>query len=134
MHQRMRYFQVWFVDNQFVVEQDVDVYWSVVVARWSRRASLRSMFGPLAQFALYLLCGLKHFAGRKRGLTAHDTIQKRMVGLESPRLGFYQRRPAHYRPYPAVNESDGLLQQLPALAKIGAKPQIHRVQLTVHRS
>ena len=76
-------------ETEVVVEQDVNVYGTVVVdgATGGRCQAFGGVFATLAEAELNILCASQDGKGREAGLHANDGIDERVGRLEAPGLG-----------------------------------------------
>lgn len=109
--------QIGLVYLYVIIEEDVDVYWTVSILTIGRLPC------P-AQFTLYLFRSLQHFAWGHPGVDANAGIEKLMFALEAPWCCLHKGRGALYRADTLPQEGDGRLEQLPTVAKIGTQGEI----------
>ena len=110
MHERMRNLQVWLIDHQVIIEQDINVDRTVLI-------EVGDMLLP-SQLALDSLSGFKKLTRGECSLTEDDAIEELIFRLESPRFGFDEGGLPKHRPYPLTNERYGFLDILLPITQI----------------
>lgn len=125
MHQRMRNLQVWLVNRQVVIEQDVDVDWAVGIFSFWLFAIGYWLFSPTlmsaSHVAFNLLCQQEHLAWCLGRFAEDDGIQELVLRFKTPRFRLDKRRLAGDVPHSVVDQADGSFQVLSAIAQIRAQ-------------
>jgi hypothetical protein len=118
VHQRMRDAEVGLIQGYIVVEQDVDIYRSVVIPAIGR-------FPASSQKALDALCFQKEVARTELCLHTDAGVEEEVVAPESPRLRLNERGLAHHRANPLSDLLYRRVEQFLAMAKIGTQTEIY---------
>lgn len=118
VHQRMRDAEVGLIDRDSIIEQDVDIYRSVVILAIGR-------FPTSSQKALDALCFLKEVARTELCLHTDAGVEEEIVAPESPRLRLNERGLAHHRANPLSYLLYRRVEQFLAIAKIGTQTKIY---------
>ena len=93
--------EIWLINRQVIVEQDVNVYRTVFVCgELSSLATAGSMHLSFPQLPLYLLRGFQQLTRRERGSTSNNSVEKGVGRVEAPGFRLNKRRLAQYLSHP----------------------------------